>query len=231
MGWRAELADPDVLTTVEEDRLLHHAPWQRLVVLGDSVAEGIGEPVDGYETLPWAARLARALRRQRLDLAHLNLGKRGLLAAQVRETQLELALSFEPDLAAVVCGGNDMLGGRFDARAVGTEMEAVVAALRGAGADVLLFTMFDITRAIQLPEPFGGRLRERTGRLRAQIVGVTKAHDAVLVDMARCARSADPVIYGADLRHANMRGHAVAASWAVRALGERLDRNRRLKAS
>lgn len=231
MGQRGELDDPDVLTVVEEDRLLRHSPWQRLVVLGDSVAEGIGEPVDGYETLSWAARLAGALRRQRLDLAYLNLGKRGLLAAQVRENQLEPALSFGPDLAAVVCGGNDMLGERFDAWAVGTEIEAVVSALREAGTDVLLLTMFDITRAIELPEPFGGRLRGRSGGLRAQVVGLAKAHDAVLADMAGYARSADPGIYGDDLRHANMRGHAVAASGVVRALGERLDRDRRSEAS
>lgn len=226
-----QLADPNVLTAAEEDRLLRHAPWRRLVVLGDSVAVGIGEPVEGYESLPWAERLARALGRQRPDLAYLNLGKRGLRAAEVRGTQLGPALSFGPDLAAVVCGGNDMLGGSFDAWQVGTEIEEVVSALRRAGADVLLFTMFDITRAVELPEPYGRRLRERASGLRAQIVGVAKARDAVLADMAGCARSADPGIYDADLRHANMRGHAVAASWAVRSLGERLGRGLETEAS
>lgn len=224
MSRGVELADPDVLTTAEEDALLRGAPWRRFVVLGDSVAEGLGDEVEGYESFPWAARLARALRRQRLDLSYKNLGERGLLAAQVRETQLGPALAFGPDLAAVVCGGNDMLGRRFDAWAVGAEIESVVSALREAGADVLLFTMFDITRAIELPEPYGSRLRGRTGELRAQILGVAKARDAMLADMAGCARSADLDIYGTDLRHANMRGHAVAASWAVRSLGERLGR-------
>src|SRR5215212_7529114 len=65
MSRGVELADPDVLTTAEEDALLRGAPWRRFVVLGDSVAEGLGDEVEGYESFPWAARLARALRRHR----------------------------------------------------------------------------------------------------------------------------------------------------------------------
>jgi lysophospholipase L1-like esterase len=104
-------------------------PWRRFVVVGDSLAEGIGDPTPGYEHLGWADRVARGL-----EADYLNLGRRDLLAVEVRATQLERALAFAPDLAAVVCGGNDLMRADHDPEAVERNVDAIVAALRAAAA-------------------------------------------------------------------------------------------------
>src|SRR2546423_8617076 len=113
-----ELHDPDCLSDRDVDRLLGGAPWRRFAILGDSVAEGFREPTPGYDDSSWGERFARALARQQPELAYVNFGQRELRAHEVHETQLQPALDFAPDLAAVICGGNDLLVEHFDGAAV-----------------------------------------------------------------------------------------------------------------
>lgn len=213
-----ELADPDVLGGHEEQVLLRGLPWSRFLVLGDSVAEGVGDSVDGYGDLTWGERVARALRRRRPELVYRNLGERGLRTHEVRERQLAQALEFAPDLAAVCAGGNDAMAESFDPAALERELEALVAPLREAGADVFLFTLFDIAQAIEMPAPWGPRLRERLAELSRVTVAVAQRNEALVVDCANHPRCADASIYSADMLHLNRRGHAIAASATVRVL-------------
>jgi lysophospholipase L1-like esterase len=97
----------------------------------------VGDPAPGYTHVGWADRVAA-----RLGAEYLNLGKRNLLASEVRSTQLEQALAFSPDLAAVLCGGNDLMWRDHNAQAVEREVDAIVAALRAAGSDVIMFAPF-----------------------------------------------------------------------------------------
>lgn len=213
-----ELADPDVLGGHEEHALLHGAPWRRFAVLGDSVASGVGERVDGYLALTWAERVARGLRRHHPGLAYRNLGVRDLRAQAVRETQLAPALAFAPDLAAVIAGGNDLLSRRFDPDAVAREVEAIVAPLRDAGAEVFMFTLLDITLAIDVPEPYGTRLSERLAALNDATAVVAARQQALVVSGAGHPRAADPSLYSSDLMHLNLRGQAVIGSETIRTL-------------
>lgn len=218
MTWHDESADPDVLGVHEEHALLRDAPWRRFAVVGDSIAQGVGDPVAGYRSLDWSRRVARGLRSHHPGLAYRNLGERGLRAFEVRERQLGEVLAFQPDLAAVCAGGNDAMARRFDADAVEEELDAIVGPLRDAGADVLLFTLMEVGEAIPLPDPYGTRLGERMAQLALATTAVARRHDALLADCAGHPRAGDPSIYSADRLHLNMRGHAVVAGVALRAL-------------
>lgn len=213
-----ELADPDVLGGHEEHALLHGAPWRRLAVLGDSIAAGVGDRVEGYMALTWAERVARGLRSRQPGLAYLNLGVRDLRAREVRETQLAPALAFAPDLAAVIAGGNDLLSRRFDPDAVARELDAIAGPLRDAGAEVFLHTLLDITLAIDVPEPYGTRLSERLAALNDATAAVAERQEAILVAVGDHPRAADPSIYSADLMHLNLRGQAVTSGIVIREL-------------
>lgn len=217
-----ETADPDVLSGAQEQVLLRGARWTRFAVLGDSVAAGVGDPVDGYTPLHWAARVARALRRRQPGLEYRNLGERDLRVQAVRETQLEPALAFGPDLAAVIAGGNDSFARTWRPGHVEEELDRIVGALRDQGADVFLFGLFDASETLDLPDPWGPRWLERMTDLRTLTGEVAERHGALLVDCTPHPRGADPSIYSADLMHLNMRGHAIAASEAVRELSRTL---------
>lgn len=193
--------------------------WERFVVLGDSVAEGIGDPVAGYLDASWADQLAAMIAGQRPAMSYVNLGRRGLLAAEVRETQLTRALSLQPDLAAVVCGGNDMFKSEFDVAGVEAELDLMVGALHRSGADVFTFGLFDISQTTLVPEPYRQRVGERLRMLADVTAQVARRHRATHVDFSQNPASADASLYSDDAMHLNRKGHALVALLTASALG------------
>ena len=217
----AEADDPFCISDAEADRLLAGAPWQRFAVIGDSLAKGLGDPSPGYRSLSWAHRVRNALHRRNPALEYLNLGRRGLCAAEVRESQLAEGLGFRPDLAAVLCGGNDLLTPTFDPDGVTAEIEAIVAPLRQAGADVITWTIQDITMA--WPALAEGPLLERLITLNQCVREVSARHGAILVEQRSAAYCAERDIYSADLMHSSMRGHGIVAAVTIKRLSEHIE--------
>ncbi|TDD82085.1 SGNH/GDSL hydrolase family protein [Actinomadura darangshiensis] len=236
----SEWTDPSVLPAADAAALLADASWTRMVTIGDSVAEGVREPVPGYRDLSWTDRVEEALRAATPGFTALNLGRRGLVAAEVAAGQLRPALEFGPDLAFVVAGGNDMLRPHFDEDEVRRELASMVSAFRAAGADVVTIGLLDITAAglspssSPHPPPIKGRaplgaaryhevMSARTRRLAALTAEVAAEHGACHVDNPRGHPvAADPGIYSGDQLHLNARGHAFAAANTVRALAAHL---------
>lgn len=209
----AEYHDPQVLLPGEARSLLTGAPWRRLVVIGDSAAEGLGDPVLGYDRRPWADRVAA-----NLAIAYTNLGLRGLTAPEIRDEQLTRAIGWRPDLAMVVAGGNDAFSDAFDVDATGAAIEQIYGGLQSAGARVIGFTVPD---ASAIHEGAGARaIGERFAELNRRIREIATRRGVTLVDLATRSFSVDPTAYSADGMHLNMRGHAVIASLTVEALGE-----------
>jgi lysophospholipase L1-like esterase len=193
-------------------------PFRRFVVVGDSMAAGIGDPTPGYEHLGWADRLARALGPH---AEYLNLGKRNLLAAEVRATQLERALAFKPDLAAVVCGGNDLMRADHDSAAVEAEVDAIVRSLRAAGAEVIMFAPFDMSTSDALPDEYKPRWHSLIEAMTQQARRVARRNGALLVEFGDHPAGADAGIYSSDRIHLNARGHAICAAGTAHALARR----------
>jgi lysophospholipase L1-like esterase len=217
-----ELADPHCLTPAEEDGLLRGAPWRRLAVLGDSIAEGLGDPVPGYRPVSWAERVRGALERAAPGLGFRNVGRRGARARDVREEQLEAALEFRPDLAMVVAGANDAFEAVFDGEAVAAELAATVAALRGARATVVLSGLFDFGRSGLLPAEAAAVVVQRVPLLVKLTERLAAERGAWFVDLIDHPASADPGIYSSDRLHCNARGHAIAATETIRTLSRAL---------
>jgi MFS family permease len=230
VGLRLRPVAPAVVTEEDDpylsDRLLlDRSPWSRFVVVGDSMAEGVGDPAAGYEHLGWADRVAN-----RLQTEYLNLGRRNLLAGEVRESQLERALAFAPDLAAVVCGGNDLMQRDHDPVAVERHVDAIVAALRAAGSDVIMFAPFDMSQSELLPTDRKPAWRSLIERMGALAETVARRHGAVLVDFRAHPAGPEPSIYSRDQIHLNARGHAICAAHTLRAL-EQYAAERELRAA
>ncbi|MGC5385703.1 SGNH/GDSL hydrolase family protein [Micromonospora chalcea] len=217
-----EATDPWCLRPGEATELLRGHPWRRFVVLGDSVAEGLCEPVDGYPDLQWADRIAAELRAVRPELAYLNLGRRGLRAHEVRAAQLADALAFEPDLALVVCGGNDAFRSAYDPDAVDAELTAMITALREAGADVITVGMFDVSHSPAVPETLRAGLGERMRRLARHTRGVAERLGTLHVHLTDHPLVADPSLYSSDGRHGSARSDAIATAETLRVLATHL---------
>ncbi|MEU8797547.1 SGNH/GDSL hydrolase family protein [Spirillospora sp. NPDC048819] len=219
----SEWTDPAVLPAAEAAALLADAPWTRMVTIGDSVAQGVREPVPGYRDMSWADRVEEALAAVTPGFTALNLGRRDLVAAQIAAEQLEPALAFGPDLAVVVAGGNDMLRPHFDVEEVRRELAGMVSAFRAAGADVVTIGLLDITVAGLGPARYREVMSSRTRRLNALAADVAAEHGAChVVNPYDHPAAADPGIYSGDQLHLNARGHAFAAANTIRALADYL---------
>jgi lysophospholipase L1-like esterase len=196
---------------------LRRAPWRRYVTIGDSLAEGLGDPVEGYPNMPWVEAIAQAFKELHPDFESLNLGKRYLTARQVRETQLQPALDFAPDLATVLAGGND-LGDPFDPEEIERELDTMIAALTEAGATVFTLSIPDAGRSGRWPEQLVEILGPRLAAHREITARVAERYDAVLFDYYNHPMAEDPSIVSEDLMHPNMRGQALTAEGVIQGL-------------
>lgn len=217
-----EAADPHCLGPGDTSRLLDGAPWRTVAVIGDSIAEGLGDPVPGYLDLSWADRFALSLGSVHGRVSYANSGTRGAKAARIRREQLDAALATGPDLVFVLAGANDMLGRRFDPTTVADELDTMVGAFRAIGADVVTFGLMDLARAPFVPRTMRPALHHGIVRLGALTAAVADRHGAVHVDFSRHPASGDPSIWSADHLHVNRRGHAIIHAEVVRALATRI---------
>jgi lysophospholipase L1-like esterase len=196
---------------------LRRAPWRRYVAIGDSLTEGLGDPVEGYPHMSWTDSIAQAFKQLQPDFAYLNLGKRYLNARQVRETQLKPALDFEPGLATVVAGGND-LGDPFDPEGIERELDAMISALTDSGATLVTLSMLDVMRSGRYPKEVAEFLGPRIAAHGEIARQVAERYDAVFLDYFNHPTCEDPSIVSDDLQHPNMRGYALLANLVVQGL-------------
>ncbi|MFI5730536.1 SGNH/GDSL hydrolase family protein [Kribbella sp. NPDC051587] len=198
----------------ESAELLAGHPWRRFVVLGDSVAEGLCEPVDGYSDLQWADRIAHELG----PIAYLNLGVSGLRTREILATQLEPAVAFGPDLALVVGGGNDAFPATYDPERVDRELTHMITTLQDAGATVMTLGMFDVSYSPAVMEWLRPGLRQRMRVLSDRTAALAEKFGTIHINLTDHPLSTDPTLYSSDGRHGNARSDAVATTETLRRL-------------
>jgi hypothetical protein len=221
-----EAQDPYVLSPAEQSELLAGHPWSRFAVLGDSVAMGMGDPTEGYVTATWGGRVAAALARERDGVTYANLARHGAKVADIRDSQLAPALDLEPDLVAMIGGGNDCLfAEEFDIAPVKAALDDIVAALLDSGATVVTYETVDFPRAF--PDPAFGEFNGRLLHLYAATREIARARGTVHVDCYTQPWSSERYLFSEDLQHPTMRAQALAASMTIRALGEHLRKDGR----
>lgn len=127
----------------------------RFVALGDSLTEGVGDPV-GEAWRGWAALLAHGLSDGPCDgpdasVEFTNLAVSGAQTRDVLERQTPAALAVRPDVVSVVIGVNDTLRCTFDIHAVAARLDQVYAAFRAQDAVLLTACLPDPGAMLGLP--------------------------------------------------------------------------------
>ncbi len=190
------------------------AAFHRYVALGDSTTEGLEDPYPGGGYRGWADRLAERLAVLNPDVRYANLAVRGRKLGRIRAEQLAPALAMEPDLASVVGGINDVLRPRADLGALAADLEAMVAALTGRGATVLVLTYPDVGRIMAVARRVSPRLLDYNERVRR----IAARQGARVIDIER-GGFPDARLFHPDRLHANDLGHERIELAAVEALG------------
>ncbi|MBY8880644.1 SGNH/GDSL hydrolase family protein [Actinacidiphila acidipaludis] len=180
----------------------------RFAVLGDSLSEGLGDPLPGGGWRGWAGILAEALGD---DVVLLNSARSGARSADVAGPQLAAALRHRPHLASVVVGGNDTLRGGFAIGRVAAELHATVGALRAAGAEVLTACLPDPGTVLGLPWPLARPLGRRMRALNDTVHALSDHHGTLHVHVAERPWSTSPGSLSADRLHPSEAGHRLLA--------------------
>ncbi|MEV7084000.1 SGNH/GDSL hydrolase family protein [Streptomyces sp. NPDC093516] len=174
------------------------------MALGDSLTEGVGDPVgDGWRG--WAALLAAGLRTG--GVRFTNLAVSGAQTGDVLERQLPAALELRPDLVSVVVGVNDTLRCTFDIRAVADRLDQVYAACAGQGAVLLTACLPDPGTMLGLPGPLARPLARRQWAVNAVVHALSERYGALHLHACEGDWVTDRAMWSADRLHPGERGH------------------------
>jgi lysophospholipase L1-like esterase len=196
--------------------------YLRFAALGDSTTCGIGDPVPGGWR-GWARLLADALGTA-YGMSFCNTAVSGATLVDVRERQLELALSHRPDLASLIVGVNDTMRSTWDPARIRHDLMECADALDSQGAVLMTARFHDHGAIFGLP----GVLRRP---LFARIEVVNRVYDEVYATYGgvRLDLGARPEIgsrgfWSVDRLHPSELGHrALANAYGDLLLGEGLE--------
>jgi lysophospholipase L1-like esterase len=190
-------------------------PWRRMVAIGDSFTEGIGDPEPGSPGghRGWADRVAEVLSSQVPDFAYANLAVRGKLIGQIVADQIEPALALKPDLVTFSAGGNDVIRPGSDPDAVAQQFEDAVVRLSSTGATLVLFTGIDTNFT-----PVFRGIRGRVAIYNENIRAIADRYDAIVADQWALKEVQDMRFFDDDRLHYNSLGHHEVARMVLRAL-------------
>ncbi len=196
-------------------------PWKRFVALGDSLTEGVGDPIRGGGLRGWADRLAGSLQRADRNLVYVNLARRGLTTEEVRRTQLGAALAAEPDLASALTGMNDLLDPAFDPARYRDQLEALVRPLAERDALVLTATFPDVTEFSPVPKRMMRGVKARLNAASDVVREVSERFDTVCLDADELPEPLEREVMSVDRLHPGPRGHVLLAQLFAKVLSER----------
>ncbi|MFG3323189.1 SGNH/GDSL hydrolase family protein [Streptomyces sp. NPDC048171] len=176
----------------------------RFVALGDSLTEGVGDPV-GHGWRGWAALLATGLAEQ--PVLFTNLARSGAQTVDVAERQLPAGLALRPDLVSVVVGVNDTLRRTFDLGAVAARLDTVYAACTGRGALLLTACLPDPGTMLGLPDALARPLARRQRAVNAVVHALSDRYGAVHLHACEGGWTTDRSMWSVDRLHPGERGH------------------------
>lgn len=189
----------------------------RAVAVGDSTltAPGLTRPDD-----IWIRAVIRDLAASTgrpVELRSLAVG--GSTSRDVLRDQLPAALAFRPQLAFVSVGANDLIRG-IPAVRLSRNLDQIVGALRGRGAEVVLSGVGDLGTIPRLAPPLR-QMASRLGRRGDRLHGaVAERHGAIKADQWRWAAGEFGTrrdVWSSDRFHPSAAGHDIWARtcWEV----------------
>jgi lysophospholipase L1-like esterase len=183
---------------------------RRLVVLGDSTAVGLGDPLPRRGGWRGVGPLVAAALGVEAG-GYLNPAFTGARMHCVRTGQLPAAVAHRPDAALVVAGMNDTLRPDFDAARIADDLTEVVRRLRETGTTVVPVRFHDHSRVFRLPPALKRALSARVAELNAAIDEVVAREGVPCLDLGRLPGAYDLTAWSVDRLHPSELGHRMLA--------------------
>jgi lysophospholipase L1-like esterase len=183
---------------------------RRLVVLGDSTAVGLGDPLPRRGGWRGVGPLVAAALGVEAD-GYLNPSFTGARMRCVLTEQVPAAVAHRPDVALLVAGMNDTLRPDFDAARIAADLTEVIHRLRDVGTTVIPVRFHDHSKVFRLPPSLKRALSARVAELNAAIDEVVTREGVPCLDLDRLPGAYDLTSWSVDRLHPSELGHRMLA--------------------
>jgi len=178
------------------------------VVLGDSAAYGTGDEIKAGQFRGWAGFLADAFQE---GCDYFNYSRPGAKSNEVLTIQLPKALRQNPDICAVIVGGNDLLRNNFDPVLLYNNLRSCCQQLLAMGSEIIMVELHDPNQLLKLPKLMRQVLRRRVNAVNAVYRKVALEFEIVTVKTRAINNVHDRKNWHIDRMHPGPQGHFMLA--------------------
>jgi lysophospholipase L1-like esterase len=187
-------------------------------VIGDSAASGVGDSDGKGNNFGWSYHLAKSFQE---PLIFINAARPGARSAEVLEIQLPKILIHNPDLVAVVVGGNDLLRSNFNPKKFSENLRSTLVELVNRGCTIMLLELHDPTQIVPMPYLIGRICRRRVSAVNAATRKLAQTFGAVLMETRLQEDIYAREKWHVDRMHPSKLGHQFIAAQYAKLLAER----------
>ena len=177
-------------------------------VIGDSAASGVGDSDACGNHFGWSYHLAQAFTE---PLVYINASRPGAQSKEVLHEQLPKVLIHEPELVAVIVGGNDLLRNGFSPEVFEENLNQTLARIEEMGATSMLLELHDPTEIVPMPRLVARICRRRVSAVNRATHKLARRYGSILLE----TRSLDSIYarekWHVDRMHPSRQGHQFIA--------------------
>ena len=177
-------------------------------IIGDSAASGVGDSDQNGTHFGWGYHLAQAFTE---PLVYINASRPGAQSKEVLNEQLPKVLIHNPELVAVIVGGNDLLRNGFSPAVFEANLDATLRQIENVGATSMLLELHDPTQIVPMPRLVARVCRRRVSAVNRVTRKLARRYGAVLLE----TRSLDGIYqrerWHVDRMHPSKLGHQFIA--------------------
>ncbi|MEY4152055.1 MAG: hypothetical protein RL470_114 [Actinomycetota bacterium] len=177
-------------------------------IIGDSAASGVGDSDVHGNHFGWGYHLAQAFTE---PLVYINASRPGAQSKEVLHEQLPKILIHEPQLVAVIVGGNDLLRNGFSPKVFEENLNETLARIEEIGATSMLLELHDPTVIVPMPRLVARVCRRRVNAVNQIIRKLARRYSSILLE----TRSLDGIYqrekWHVDRMHPSKIGHQFIA--------------------
>ena len=177
-------------------------------IIGDSAASGVGDSDVHGNHFGWGYHLAQAFTE---PLVYINASRPGAQSKEVLHQQLPKILIHEPQLVAVIVGGNDLLRNGFSPKVFEENLNETLARIEEIGATSMLLELHDPTVIVPMPRLVARVCRRRVNAVNQITRKLARRYSSILLE----TRSLDGIYerekWHVDRMHPSKIGHQFIA--------------------
>jgi len=179
-----------------------------LAIIGDSAASGVGDSDNHGNHFGWGYHLAQAFTE---PLIYINASRPGAQSKEVLNEQLPKILIHEPELVAVIVGGNDLLRNGFSPTVFEENLNETLHQIEEIGATSMLLELHDPTQIVPMPRLVARVCRRRVNAVNQITRKMAHRYSSILLE----TRSLEEIYardkWHVDRMHPSRHGHQFIA--------------------